>query len=102
MSSAAAGGVQTAAPTLDLLDVVSLAETETHFENAEVVNAEHAKKPADGRRQALAEVIPVDVHPAASARAHPSRDRAQVQIEPVTVSHGALRLQAGATAYSVG
>lgn len=101
MKSVAAGGVQTATPALDLLDVVSLAEPETHFENAKIVNTEHAKKPADGARQPLSEVTPVVFHPAASPRGHGFRDRAQGRIGRITVSHPAPGPQSATAAYPV-
>jgi hypothetical protein len=95
MVLAAARGVQTATPALDLLDVVSLTESEAHFENAKIVYAEKTKKPAYGRLQALAEIVPVVSHPAASAHAHRSHDRTQGQFDRLTVSHSPVSPQVG-------
>jgi hypothetical protein len=94
--------MHTATPALDLLDVISLAESEAHFENAEIVPAERAKKPANRRRQPFAEVIPVVFHPAASARPQPHCDRTQEQIERANLSQSLPDAQIPAPARSAG
>lgn len=99
---AAAGGIHAATPALHLLDTVSLAETETHLQNPKVVKAENTKQPADTRHQPLAEVVPVVIHPAASARARRPDGRMRAYSERVTVSQSSPGPQVEAASRSAG
>jgi hypothetical protein len=85
-------GDQAATPALHPLDAVSLAESETHFENAEIVDAHETEKPAGGRRQAPPALFPIIVHPAA----FPCGTRTQEHLEQVTVAQPSPGKQAAA------
>lgn len=80
-----AGGDESAAPALHLLDAVALTKAEAHLEDAERVQTDATQKPADGRRQPRLTRVPV-VHLAASPRAGPGHPCPQAPIESNTVS----------------
>ena len=85
-------GDKIATSALHLLDAISLAESETHFENAEIVDAQETEKPAGGRRQAPPAHFPIIVHPAA----FPCGVRTQEHLERVTVAQPPPGKQAAA------
>jgi hypothetical protein len=79
---------------LHLLDAISVTEAESHLQNTKIVEAQIAQEPADRRRQALPEVVPVVTHLATSAPVYPPGKRLQKYFEPITVS----QLSAGSQA----
>ncbi len=79
-----------------------MTETETHFQNAKIVEAQNTQKPADGRQQPLAESVPVVVHLAASAHAYRPGNRPQENFDSVTVSQSSPDPQAGVAAHPTG
>ncbi len=92
----AANGDESATPALHLLDTISVTEAEAHFQNTKIVEAQIAQKPADRRRQALPEVVPVVTHLATSARVYPPGKRPQTYFELITLSQLSAGPQAAA------